>query len=114
MPDLPFRIPNRTPPQDQRPAPVETFTHNDALEWLGVSREAYERAVKAGDGGDGPLNGAMLDARAANSTDPRHARPGIQAGVTTAAAILSGYGIDPKHPEIAVAAELKQRSKYWS
>lgn len=115
MPDFPFRMLTWTPPEDQRPAPVETFTHADALQWLGVSRDAYLRAVKTGDGlGAGPLGAAILDARAANSSDPRHARPGVEAGVTTAAAILSGYGIDPQHPEIATAVELKERSKYWS
>lgn len=116
MSELPPRIPaSWTPPADQRPASTASFTHADALAWLGVSRKAYERAVAAGDRmGVGPLDCAILDARAANSSVPRHARPGIEAGVTTATEVLARYGIDPQRPELAVTEWLADRSRYWS
>ena len=112
----PPRIPlGWTPPQDQRPAPVEAFTFDDALTWLGVSREAYERAKRAGQGlGCGPLDRAILDARAANSSEPQHGRSGVEFGITTAADILARHGVDPLRPELAVAAEIKARSRFWS
>ncbi|MCX6553056.1 MAG: glycosyltransferase family 4 protein, partial [Acidobacteria bacterium] len=78
------------------------------VQWLGIDWDTYASAEKltAGMHG-GPLAAAILDARAAQSSDTSHARPGIVPGTTTAEDVLSKYGIDPADPAAAVRAFMR-------
>lgn len=77
----------------------EGFTVRDALHWLGIPFETYERSAKILAGRHGnPIESALLDARAAQGTD------------TTPAEVLARHGIDPADPLAAVRAHDRRRA----
>lgn len=79
----------------------ETFTVEDGLAWLGISRADYESAneITAGRHGN-PFMFALLDARAA------------QQNGETREVVLSRYGIDPAEPLAAIREYDQQRSRF--
>ena len=112
LPDIPF-YPHR-PQTDSAASEVDTFTVRDGVQWLGIDWDSYASAEKLSAGmHGGPLAAAILDARAAQSSDTSHARPGIVPGTTTAEDVLSKYGIDPADPAAAVRAFIGDRSRTW-
>lgn len=114
IPEIPFRPAGATASGGGDDVVVEKFSVRDAMDWFGIAFDDYAAAEKILKGVHGsPCMLASLDARAANSDDPEHARPGVVFGVTTAEEILAKYRIDPGNPMKAAKAFLEERSSTW-
>lgn len=80
---------------------MSEFTVRDALAWLGISWEDYEKSTEILKGRHGnPIQTALLQARSAQGTD------------VTPAAVLATCGIDPADPLAAVRRFDKGRKRY--
>jgi hypothetical protein len=114
IPDIPHTAPRSESGAGAGPGAGEEFTVRDGLAWLGLNWDEYAKSTELLDGMHGsPLDGALLDARAANSADPGHARPGIIFGVTTAEEVLVKHDVSRTNPLESVRNFIDRRSTTW-
>lgn len=114
IPDIPRMAPRPASGAGAGLGAGEEFTVRDGLAWLGLSWDEYAESTELLDGMHGsPLDAALLDARAANSADPSHARPGITFGVTTAEEVLAKHQVSQANPLESVRNFIDRRSTTW-